>query len=123
MLGKLSTDLVGLMKEAGGRGPTKARSYWAGQDAILVIMGGGYTVAEETLFRGGRGNSVRDSRHAFQDTVEHRMRSIVERDTGRTVRAFLAASHQDPDLTVLTFVLNPTEPDSPVAASDQASPR
>ena len=121
MLGKLSTDLVRLMKETGGRGPTNTKSYWAGQDTILVIMGGGYTVAEETLFRGGRGKAVRDSRHAFQDTVEHRMRAIVERVSGRSVRAFLSASHQGPDLTVLTFVLNPTEPDSPVIAADQAA--
>jgi uncharacterized protein YbcI len=122
LLGKLSTELVVLMKEAAGKGPTKSRSYWAGSDTILVVLGGGYTLAEETLYQGGRGNSVRDSRHAFQDTVEHRMRTTVERLFGRSVVAFLSASHQNPDLTVLTFLLEPTEPDSPISAADQASP-
>ena len=122
MLGGLSTDLVGLMKEAAGKGPTKTRSYWAGQDTILVVMGGGFTAAEETLFTSGHGQTVRDSRHAFQDSVEWRMRETVERASGRTVIAFLAASHQDPDLTVLTFVLNPTEHESPLSAPDQTSP-
>jgi hypothetical protein len=85
-------------------------------------MRGGYTVAEETLYRGGRGNAVRTSRHAFHDTTEVRMRATVEATTGRRVVAFLAASHQDPDLTVLTFMLNPTEPDSPMTGGEP-SPR
>jgi uncharacterized protein YbcI len=122
-LGDISTALVRLMKEAGGKGPTKTKSHWAGDDALLVLMGGGYTAAEETIYRGGRGMNVRDSRHAFHDVIEQRMRDVVTDTTGREVVAFISASHQDPDLTVLIFVLDPTEKDSPLSAPDQSSPR
>ena len=110
------------MKEAGGKGPTKTKSYWAGDDALLVLMGGGYTAAEETIFRGGRGLDVRDSRHAFHDVVQERMSQLIADRTGREVVAFISASHQHPDLTVLIFVLDPTEEDSPLSAPDQSSP-
>src|SRR5215210_3814991 len=122
-LGDISTAVVRLMKEAGGTGTTKTKSYWAGDDALLVLMGGGYTAAEETIYRGGRAMSVRDWRHAFHDVVEQRMADLVKETTGREVVAFISASHQHPDLTVLIFVLDPTEKDSPLSAPDQSSPR
>src|SRR5215218_9614980 len=120
-LGDISTAVVRLMKEAGGKGPTKTKSYWAGDDAVLVLMGGGYTAAEETIYRGGRGTSVRDSRHAFHDVVEQRMKDLIADMTGRHVAAFISASHQDPDLSLLIFILDPTEEDSPLFAPDQSS--
>jgi uncharacterized protein YbcI len=118
----LTNAMVGLQKEFGGKGPTKARSYWAGDDMLVVLMGGGYTSAEETLYQGGRGSAVRDSRHAFEDVMEQRMREVIQGLTGREVIAFMSASHQSPDLTLEAFVLAPTETESPASATDQTSP-
>jgi len=37
--------------------------------------------------------------------------AVVERETGRKVRAFLSQSHTDPDVSVEVFVLEPVEAD------------
>ncbi len=46
------------------------------------------------------------ARHAFQDTMEGRLTEVIERLTGREVAAFMAASHQGPDLQIEAFVLD-----------------
>jgi uncharacterized protein YbcI len=122
LLKDISNALVGLQKEFGGRGPQKCATHWAGTDALLVLMGGGYTRAEETVFQSGRGNAVRDSRHAFQDAMRERMIETVQRLTGRTVTAFMSASHQSPDLNAELFVFEPDQedPEHPLAAEDQS---
>lgn len=120
LLAMISTKMVKLQKEFAGKGPTKARTYWAGTDTLLTVMGGGYTAAEQTLYAGGERNTVRNARRAFQDVMEERMRALIEGATGRKVLAFLSASHQEPDLVAELFVLEPQEEqDSPVRAEDQ----
>lgn len=86
------------------------------------MFGGGYTVAEQTMFEGGRGREVRDSRSAYQDTMRERMTELVEDIVGRRVIAFMSTSHQAPDLAVELFVFEPGEPDHPALARDQSSP-
>jgi hypothetical protein len=36
-------------------GPTQAKSYWAGDDILLVVLGDGLTDVERTLSEKGRG--------------------------------------------------------------------
>ena len=122
LLAAISNAMVQLRKEFAGKGPTQAKTYWAGDDLLIVLMGGGFTAAEETLYQEGRGDAVRDSRQAMQDVLEGRMRRIIGEMTGREVVAFMSASHQSPDLVLEAFALAPTEPDSPTMASDQTSP-
>lgn len=122
LLAAISNAMVRLRKEFAGKGPTEAKTYWAGDDLLIVLMGGGYTTAEETLYQEGRGDSVRDARQALQDVLEGRMRETVGGMTGREVVAFMSASHQSPDLALEVFVLAPTESDSPTTAPDQTSP-
>lgn len=122
LLAAVSNAMVQLRKEFAGKGPTRAKTYWAGDDLLIVLMGGGYTTAEETLYREGRGDAVKESRQAMQDVLEGRMRQMVEDMTGREVVAFMSASHQSPDLVLEVFVLAPGEPDSPAMASDQTAP-
>ncbi len=55
-------------------------------------------------------------RAALQETLATGMTATVEGLTGRKVVAFLSASHQSPDLTVETFVLEAEEADCPVTA-------
>ncbi len=122
LLAAISNAMVRLRKEHAGKGPTEAKTYWAGDDMLIVLMGGGYTAAEETLYQEGRGDTVRHSRQAFQDVLEGRMREIIGDMTRREVVAFMSASHQSPDLALEVFVLAPTESDSPTTARDQTSP-
>ena len=112
---EISTTLVQLLKEHAGRGPTKCRTY-IDDDFVMVLMRGGYTKFENTLFENGKFLDVRSMRHAFQDTMEGRLTEVIERLTGRQVAAFMSASHQQPDLQIEVFVLDgPPEPPAPTA--------
>lgn len=102
---EISTTFVQLHKEHGGRGPTKCRTY-VEDDLIIVLMRGGYSRLEDTLFEDGKWVDVRNTRHAFQDTMEGRFTEAIERLTGREVAAFMSASHQQPDLQIEVFVLD-----------------
>ncbi len=115
LLVAVSNEMVALFRDFLGKGPERCKSYWAGPDLLVIMLGGGYTVAEKTLYEAGQGQAVQDSRHALQKTLAARMQTTVERLTGRSVIAFMSASHQDPDLSAELFVLEPEEPDSPAA--------
>ena len=103
---EISTKFVQLLKQFSGKGPTQCRTYYDG-DLVTVVLRGGYTAAEGTLFEDGKWLDVRAARHAFQDTMEGRFTAELERLTGRQVHAFMSASHQSPDLQVEIFVLEP----------------
>jgi uncharacterized protein YbcI len=107
LLATLSNELVTIFRDSMGKGPDRCKSYWAGGDILVTMLGGGYTAAEQTLFDAGRGATVLDSRMAMQQTLAARMKETVERLTGRKVVAFLSASHQEPDLSAEIFVLEP----------------
>jgi len=102
----ISNTVVHLIKEHGDRGPTKCRTY-IDEDFITVVMRGGYSRLENTLFEDGKWLDVRSTRHKFQDTMEGRLTDAIEHLTGREVSAFMSASHQRPDIQVELFVLDP----------------
>jgi uncharacterized protein YbcI len=104
MEGKISTEIVQLLKEHAGRGPTECRTYFA-EELVIVLLRGGYNRMEDSLFEDGKWLDVRSSRHLFQDTMEGRFTEVIERLTARKVAAFMSASHQDPDLQIEAFVL------------------
>jgi uncharacterized protein YbcI len=60
---QISTTVVQLVKEHAGRGPTKCRTY-IDDDLVIVLMGGGFTKLENTLFEDGKFLDVRSMRHA-----------------------------------------------------------
>src|SRR3712207_2064311 len=91
---QISNSLVGLMKEFFGKGPTKVRTYFAGPDLIVTVMGGGHTRVEQTLYESGRADAVILHRMAFQSAMEDKLREAVEGVTGRKVIAFMSASVQ-----------------------------
>lgn len=122
LLATISSTMVRLQKEFAGKGPTRAKTYWAGDDMLVVLMGGGFTAAEQTLYEGGRGEAVRNARSAWEDVMEQQMRELILEMTGREVVAFMSTSHQSPDLVLEAFVLAPTEAESPTTATDQVSP-
>jgi uncharacterized protein YbcI len=116
---EISTTIVQLVKEHGDRGPTKCRTY-IDDDHVIVLMRGGFSRLENTLFEDGKLLDVRSMRHAFQDTMEGRFTEVIERLTGREVAAFMSASHQRPDLQMEVFILDgeANPPESSNAAVD-----
>jgi uncharacterized protein YbcI len=110
LLVAVADGVVRLQRDFAGKGPTTCKAHWAGPDILVVMLRGGFTAAEQTLFEGGHGQSVRESRMKLQDTLEARMSGMVEELTGRKVVAFMSASHQDPDISAELFVLEPQDP-------------
>jgi uncharacterized protein YbcI len=104
----ISNDIVSLFKEYYGKGPDKAKTYIF-DDLVVVLMRGGFTRAEETLLKAGRGDDVIRQRGAFQEVMRERFSEIIEEHTGRPVVAFMSGSHQHPDLISELFVLNTSD--------------
>ena len=100
----ISREMVGLYKRYSGRGPVRCHTYLQ-RELVTVVLGGGYTAGEQTLFEDGRWHEVRRARQIWQDTMQERFVEMIERQTGRKVAAFMSANHQDPDLAVELFVL------------------
>lgn len=103
---KISSEIVGLYKQHYGKGPTRCRTYLQ-PELVIVVLGEGYTAAEQTMFEGGKWYEVRHARQTWQDTMKERFVEAIERLTGGTVLAFMSANHQGPDLAVELFVLDP----------------
>jgi len=99
-------------KENFGKGPLKCRTYLL-PELVLVVLGGGYTAGEQALFEAGKWYEVRQARQSWKDTMEVRFIDKIEELTGQTVKAFMGANHQDPDLAVELFVLESRETGDP----------
>lgn len=108
----ISNAIVGLYKENFGKGPLKCRTYLL-PELVLVVLGGGYTAGEQALFEAGKWYEVRQARQSWKDTMEVRFIDKIEELTGQTVKAFMGANHQDPDLAVELFVLESRETGDP----------
>jgi len=100
----ISTVMVGLYKEHYGEGPTRCRTYLH-PDLVIVVLGGGYSAAEQTLWEAGKWYEVRQARLLWQDSMQAKFVDAIEEQTGREVAAFMSANRQDPDLAVEMFVL------------------
>ena len=106
-----------MLKEFSGRGPVRAKTYFA-DDVVLVVLGGGFTAVEATLNAAGRGQIVKDQRAAFQGVMRERFSAEIEEITGRKVISFMSANDQQADLSVELFVLESLELDTAVPGGE-----
>ena len=83
----ISREFVQLHAKLYGRGPTKAKTH-VHADYVLCALENVFTPAEATLIDAGQQDLVRRARVAFQDATRNEFVAIVERATGRRVRAF-----------------------------------
>lgn len=123
-LAALSNAMVRLYKEQFGRGPTKARSVYAGRDALLCTLENSFTPAEAALVRMGEHQRLRDTRLFFQYATEKQFIGAVEEITGRKVRAFVSGVDAGKDVSSELFYLEPagsSSPDDGVQSSPPAS--
>ena len=104
-LSQITGSIVALYREHFGRGPTAAKTY-ALDDVIVCVLRNGLTVIEKTLFNGGKADTVRTMRAAFQDAVADRFTGSIEELTGQKVVAFMSQAHVDPDLAIEVFFLD-----------------
>lgn len=102
-----SVEMVRIYKEQFGRGPTKARSAFAGPDALLCTLEDTLTPAERNLVTLGEHQRLRDTRLFFQYASERDFRDSIERVTGRRVRAFVSGMDTREDVSSELFYLAP----------------
>jgi uncharacterized protein YbcI len=119
---QVSNEMVRLYKEQFGRGPTKARTNWAGPDTLVTLLEDTLTPAERNLVRLGEHEKVRDMRTFFQYASVNEFCEPVERLTRRRVRGFLSSIDTKANgLAMETFVLYPEGEIGP-SRRDQAEP-
>jgi uncharacterized protein YbcI len=104
---ELSREMVRLYKEQFGRGPTKARTEFAGPDLVICTLEKSLTPAEMSLATLGEHQRLRDTRLYFQYATEDRFRGVVERVVGRKVRAFISGTDTKEDVSAELFYLEP----------------
>jgi uncharacterized protein YbcI len=102
----ISRRIVQLMKEFYGRGPVGAKTYYR-DDYVLVLLSGGFSKVESTLFAAGRGAAVAEQRDQFQALMRERFVDVIEEITGRRVVSFMSASDQEANAMAELFLLRP----------------
>jgi uncharacterized protein YbcI len=74
---------------------------------LVCVLGGVYTDVEKTMIELQRTPVVHETRGAFQNAMQHRFISAIERLSGRKVLTFMSAHHVGPDMEVELFMLKP----------------
>src|SRR5215212_18626 len=111
---QISNEMVRIYKDIFGRGPTKARTNWLGQDALVTILEETLTPVERNLVKLGEHARLRDLRMFFQYANVREFCEPVERVTGRKVRAFISGLDTASEGTATElFVLHPEGYDGP----------
>jgi uncharacterized protein YbcI len=115
-MASISTGLVQLHSRYYGKGPTKAKTFLV-DDTVICLLRGGFTRVERTLIDQGHSGAVHDIRRSFQKAMEGQFTRVVEDATGRRVIAYMSQVHEDPDLALELFVLEPASDEA--AATDE----
>ncbi|HET9592407.1 MAG TPA: Na-translocating system protein MpsC family protein [Solirubrobacterales bacterium] len=108
---EISREMVRLYKDLFGRGPTKARTEFAGPDIVICTLENTFTPAERSLAEMGEHQRLRDTRMYFQSATADKFREIIERLTGRKVRAFISGLDAGVDVCCEVFYLEDGRPD------------
>lgn len=101
--------MVTLHKEHFGRGPTKARSDFAGPDGLMCILEEALLPAERKMVEMGEADHVRDTRQRFQGATAEEFVSTVEGIVGRRVHAFASGLDAERGVVFETFMFEPAE--------------
>jgi uncharacterized protein YbcI len=121
----ISNAMVRLYKDQFGRGPTSARTLFAGLDMVVVVLEDTLTQAERNLVKMGEHQRLRDTRMFFQYALVAEFCEPIERFTGRKVRSFQSSTDALVDgLSVETFLLHPEGYDGPsrIELDERTSP-
>jgi uncharacterized protein YbcI len=105
----VSNAMVKLHKEQLGRGPTNARSYFAGPDTLVCTLEDSLLPAERTMVEMGEHHRVRESRMFLQVASQEQFVAAVEQLVSRKVRAFSSAIDPEPGVVFEIFSFEPED--------------
>jgi uncharacterized protein YbcI len=103
---EISREMVRLYKEQFGRGPTKARTEFAGPDIVISTLEESFTPAERKMAEMGESQRLRDTRTFFQHATEAQFCAVIERLLKRKVRAFVSGIDTERDVSAEVFYLD-----------------
>ncbi len=106
----ISNAIVAIFSECYGRGPTKAKTYFA-DNHVFTVLEDVLTTVEETLVKNGKEDLVRDVRQTFQTATASRFTGAVEEITGCKVVTYQSQITFHPPMGFEVFVLD-SEPGS-----------
>jgi uncharacterized protein YbcI len=106
-LAEISREMVRIYKVQFGRGPTKARTAFAGPDLVVCTLEDSLTPVERRMAEIGDHDRLRDLRLYFQHVTEGQFREVIERALGRKVRAFVSGMDTNKDVSAELFYLEP----------------
>jgi len=102
---EISREIVGVLKERIGRGPTRVKTH-IHDDCALVVLREGHTVSEGTMHGAGSGREVAQTRVDLSETIRDPLIQVIERNVQRRVIGFMSSSQQSPDLLSFVFVFD-----------------
>ena len=111
----ISREIVRLHARLYGRGPTKAKTY-VHSEYVLCALEDIFTPSEITLIEAEKSDLVRETRVAFQDAMRDEFVGVVQRATGRRVRAFHSQIDPQSNTAAEVFFLSPETSDKADAA-------
>jgi uncharacterized protein YbcI len=109
VLQNVANAMVQLHKEQFGRGPTKARANFAGDQMLICVLEDVLLPAERKLVGMGQQDRVRDSRTSFQVATQPEFVTAIEQIVDRKVYAFASAVDPDRDVVFENFYFEPGE--------------
>ncbi len=115
LLDAVTEEMVALHQQYHKREPATAKTLLLGDDLIACILGGVYTDVEKTMIEIQRTTIVQETRNAFQNAMQHKFISAVERLSGRNVLAFISNHNVGPDIEIELFMLTPSSSEESVA--------
>ena len=90
-----------------GRGPTNARTHFAGPDTLVCTLEDSLLPAERTMIEMGEHQRVRETRMFLQVASQKQFVDAVEQLLSRKVRAFASAIDPGPGVVFEIFSFEP----------------
>jgi uncharacterized protein YbcI len=106
---EISNATVRIYKTAFGRGPTHARTRFAGPDMLVVLLQDMLTVSERGLLALGEHERLREHRLLLHQAVEPEIRATVERILDRRTLGLISGLDPHRDMAAEVITLAPVE--------------
>jgi len=108
LLAAITDAMVALHLRYYHRVPTSARTLFLEDDLVACTLTGVYTDVEKTMIELEHQDVVKGTRQNFQQAMQHKYVSEIERLCGRKVITFISHQHVGPDKAVELFLLAPS---------------
>jgi uncharacterized protein YbcI len=108
-LAAVSNVVVSLHKQQFGRGPTRARSHFAGPDSLICVLEDALLPAEVSMIEMGEARRVEETRLYFQNATAGKFKAAIEEITGRSVWSFASATDASTGVVTEIFHFYPQD--------------